>query len=609
MKKYTIALLLLTTTIYVKATSNCWSNNSISGNYPCCPEGTPIQYSDDEGDWGVYMDNWCGIVKNIKTTALETTKTNKPAQTSSASSNAVSNKNELETDLCWSMAGGFPCCSPENTNVVYRDQDGKWGLDEDGNWCGMKNSVQLWNDREKNKETKNEWEAFKVKWDKEFKKDFERLSVFPGEDETKLNFGWYSTTKTLPSIRYSVNKDMSDAVQYDGYFEQHYKLNGTQYYSNKVTIEDLKPNTVYYYQRLLNGEWEKPVIKLKTRDPYNFKFVFVGDPQIGGSHDRFSITNNYERVLTLNEGNRNDAFNWNRTISRSFEFANKPSLLLSAGDQADEECKHLEDNEKGPMELLNEEMQYSAFLLPDLLKSVPVAAAVGNHDASNNNFRKHFNSPNSYTDPKYQDLIPGYNYFFRHHNVLVVVLETNYGYCEDFSNVIEKAIKKYPDVDWRIAMFHHDIYGNGVTHSKEPYIVNELRPCLTQLFYENKFDLVINGHDHVYTASKFISYDNNNYSVSDIKKNKVYKQPKGTFYITANCSTGSKLYDYYKEDLDYVYQNSQTFSATFGILDFKVEDGITKLSIASYDVETYEIIDGPYYFEKTAQCWSKRLGK
>ncbi|ORX80640.1 endoglucanase 45A [Anaeromyces robustus] len=37
---------------------------------------------------------------------------------------------------CFSTRLGYPCCSPNNTNVVYADNDGDWGI-ENGNWCGM----------------------------------------------------------------------------------------------------------------------------------------------------------------------------------------------------------------------------------------------------------------------------------------------------------------------------------------------------------------------------------------------------------------------------------------------------------------------------------------
>jgi len=39
---------------------------------------------------------------------------------------------------CFSTNLGYPCCSSWNTNVLYSDNDGDWGI-ENGNWCGMSN--------------------------------------------------------------------------------------------------------------------------------------------------------------------------------------------------------------------------------------------------------------------------------------------------------------------------------------------------------------------------------------------------------------------------------------------------------------------------------------
>ncbi|OUM70616.1 carbohydrate esterase family 1 protein [Piromyces sp. E2] len=37
---------------------------------------------------------------------------------------------------CFSEAYDYPCCDPSNTNVLYVDSAGKWGVENDG-WCGI----------------------------------------------------------------------------------------------------------------------------------------------------------------------------------------------------------------------------------------------------------------------------------------------------------------------------------------------------------------------------------------------------------------------------------------------------------------------------------------
>ncbi|ORX85734.1 Metallo-dependent phosphatase [Anaeromyces robustus] len=548
-----------------------------------CSEGVKVYQTDSQGSWGIENDKWCGIPDGEA--------------------------------YCWSKLLGYECCTKDNGPRSIIDSDGEWGF-ENNNWCGYRNSTSRWNDREKFDSTRDEWNEFKIKWDEEYKDNYERLSVFAGEDESMLNFGWYSTTDYEPVIRFSTNQDMSNSVDFIGTNKYYKELKGIKYYSNKVTVTDLKRKSSYYYQRKLNNQWEDP-IQFNTYDPDNFNFIFVGDPQIGGSTNRISALN---KVVDVEEAIRNDAFNWNMTITSSFELTREPSLFLSAGDQTDTDLSSLyyspfyESKEEETRDICRQESEYSALLLPKLIKTIPMAAAVGNHDSYTPNYRNHFNTPNSYTTPEYTDIIPGYSYFFKYNNVLVVVLETNFGTCTDYKNVISNATKKYPNTDWRIAMFHHDLYGNGQYHSQDNYIKNELRPCLTKLIDKNKFDLVINGHDHVYTATHFVSYDNENengYSVSNIQKGIINKNYNGTLYITANCSTGSKLYGFRSENFDYVYYYNQTFTSTFGVLDFKKENGKAKLSITSYEVDTHNITDRPYIFEKKAyneeECWSLKL--
>jgi len=48
-------------------------------------------------------------------------------------------KQEQSSAQCFSIALGYPCCN--GNNVVYTDKDGKWGY-ENNNWCGIKDGQQ-----------------------------------------------------------------------------------------------------------------------------------------------------------------------------------------------------------------------------------------------------------------------------------------------------------------------------------------------------------------------------------------------------------------------------------------------------------------------------------
>jgi len=587
-----LSLVLITTTSVVadnytnntisglSAVDSCWSNVL---HYDCCSEEIREKDSNYKDEFGFWYspdgtDYWCGV------------------------------KSE-----CWASQffSNKECCN-ENDKVKKINQDGRWGYHEDTKReCGFSEFNPQWADVTKDEDSKDDWEDFKDQWDQQYRDDYTGLSVFVGKDESELNFAWYSTTPDVPMIRWSVFSDFSNSTIFSGTNEIHYLLNKVQYYSNKVTVQNLERHSVYYYSRFMNGAWEEP-IQFNTYDDQNFSFIFVGDPQIGGSKDRITVhKNGLLRRIGNEEGVRNDAFNWIKTVKSSFDFTKTPSVFLSAGDQTDDEYGYVEDN------LILQESQYSAFLLPDLLKRIPTATAVGNHDQYTTNYRHHFNSPNAYTEPSYKtdnkndtkNVIAGYNYYFKYNNVLTVVLETNHVSCEDFKIVIRNAVKEYPRTDWRIAMFHHDIYSNGYEHSRQDHVYR-LRHCLSPLFTKYNFVLVINGHDHIYSASKFVrSYKElgNKYWVDDIKVNEPNPDPKGTLYITANCSTGSKLFYYNSDTPNFIKNNTQTFTTQFGVVDFQKENGLARLSVTIREVQTHRLLDGPYIMEKQ-ECWAHAYG-
>ncbi|OUM61515.1 Non-catalytic module family DOC2 [Piromyces sp. E2] len=602
MKNIPFCFTLLIAIVKAKSITNnetCWSKVALG--IKCCPEGTKANYFDEYGDWYKKDLNsdvrTCGIIDGY----------------------------------CWSIAkdekgSNYPCCvEKHDPSDYYKDGEGDWSQ-ENGQWCTIRHTNKPWNDRELIEETRDEWNAFKKIWEKE-RYNFERISVFVGDNESKINFAWYSKEKYTPMIRISKNKDMSDAKTYEGTSEEQtdrkfndkvskgfeiisIKINGEKYYTNRVTVKDIERNTSYYYQRYIRGKWE-PTIKYKTYDDKNFKFIFVGDPQIGGGHHRYRPYPQFLHPTTLDEGNMNDSFNWERALNSAFSVAKTPSVLLSAGDQADEMGDYTQ--------ITNQESQYSGFLYPDVLKKIVMATSVGNHEVNTNSYGRHFNVPNPLTNSTitryYDGWYTGYNYFFKYNNVLVVVLETNNNEESDYRIAVRNAIMKYPDTDWRIALFHHDIFGNGNTHSQSDSL--KIRGVIFNVLSKYKFDLVINGHDHVYTSTKFVSYDNivnedansaQNYKPSEIKKNVVNKNPKGTLFVTANCSSGSKFMDFYKNpDQNYVFNYTQTFTPTFGILDFTQSNGKVRLSITTYEVESQKVVDGSYIIEKDAGSNGKKV--
>lgn len=100
------------------------------------------------------------------------------------------------------------------------------------------------------------WEQWKSSWET-IKSDYEQVSMAPGKDATQMNFAWYSKDKAKAAeVRISTNEDMSDARSFLGSSKEGTVIDGTQYYTNKTVAKDLQPDTTYYYQVKIDGQWK-----------------------------------------------------------------------------------------------------------------------------------------------------------------------------------------------------------------------------------------------------------------------------------------------------------------------------------------------------------------
>ena len=90
--------------------------------------------------------------------------------------------------------------------------------------------------------------------------------------------------------------------------------------------------------------------------------------------------------------------------------------------------------------------------------------------------------------------IPNRNYVFRKDGVRFVVADSNrlnYRW-------LRKATKPEIDDHWTIVLFHHPVYSGGTGHGATP----NFAATLTPLFERRGVDLVLNGHDHVYSVTR-----------------------------------------------------------------------------------------------------------
>ncbi|MCD8077090.1 MAG: metallophosphoesterase [Lachnospiraceae bacterium] len=463
-------------------------------------------------------------------------------------------------------------------------------------------ATEHWNDASTESSA---WTAWKTAWST-ISNDYEQVSLTPGEDETQLNFAWYSHTKETPQVRISTSETMKTYTGFSGEQTSVEELTDDSmagYYSNKVTVTGLKENTQYYYQVYQNGKWQD-VEEYSTKSFSEFSFLYVGDPQIGASKgqtstegDKMNATNTTANVEdeTANLAARNDSYNWNETLNEALSAHSEVSFMVSAGDQVN---------------YGNSETEYAGYLSAEALSSLPVATTIGNHDSSSIQYSLHFNNPNSFDDSETEyttgKTAAGTDYYYTYGSVLFIVLDTNNYNCSTHENVIAKAVKENPDATWRVVVFHQDIYGSGYDHSDSDGMV--LRTQLTPLMDEYDIDVVLQGHDHTYSrtyqlssdgqehstytsgSSSDESYQNDNlcYTIESDTVGGTVVNPEGTVYLEANSATGSKFYNLIASQQDYISERSQTWTPTYAVID--VTD--TTFTMTTYDVETGRVLEG-----------------
>ena len=487
-----------------------------------------------------------------------------------------------------------------------------------------------------------------TKWNSTISKDREQISLSPGSDNSSLNFAWYTKKASgIQKLKIAENKRLTNAKVYEAkQTEAVTDKDDTAYVSNKVTATDLKADTTYYYSYQKDGQWTAPE-KYTTDNGSKFSFVFVGDPQIGSSNE-LKGKDTAEFYNAQSAAVANDAFNWNITLNQAMEkTGNKASFVLSSGDQIQSTKK------KSPNKAAwGSEIEYSGYLSPDVLKNLPVATTVGNHDADNANYTYHFNTANA--SELGSNKTVGGDYWFKHNNALFIMLNTQDTNVEEHKQFIEQTVAANKDCKWRIVTLHQDIYGSA-EHSNEPEITN-LRYQLAPIFEENKVDIVLTGHDHaysrtqilkgghktteytdddfdpmldkdkdagenpdtVYTAKENIKADTTDPSqkaylnylneVMDkdaiqqvTKKGTTVFNPTGILYMTAGSSSGSKYYDLVPRQQSYIANRWQQDVPTYSVID--ITD--TTFTINTYRTDTEEKIDETFSIAKVNESENK----
>lgn len=390
--------------------------------------------------------------------------------------------------------------------------------------------------------TDSEWAEY---WDT-VKADNTQISLTIGTDITELNFNWHSDRQVaIPRVKMSKNADMSDAKVFVGYSIPA----DNKQQQNRVTATGLEENTKYYYSYSLGKDnWSEPTF-YRTLSSSSFKALLVGDIQCSATESTYADK---------------DAKNWNTTLNKALKYNPDTSFIISCGDQTQTGKNHLE---------------WAGTLSPKALRNLPFMTTIGNHDHKGTNYKYYVNNPNSLPISTSKTGSP---YYFSYGDVLFVVFNTtNLNVFEAYS-LAKKAVAAYPDAKWRVALFHHDLYGTG--HHADDSSNKPLRGVFSSILDKFQFDLAFDGHEHYYGRSYFMK-DTQPVDADYASKNVV--DPDGTMYITTASASGkNRIYDepYTYPWLDYSYMSEELIYCT-------VEFTESTFKLETYSADTDELID------------------
>lgn len=349
-----------------------------------------------------------------------------------------------------------------------------------------------------------------------------------GADETQRIVTWYSSVDAAQGVQLAPTSSLvagafpASAVTVAGVGGANIASSGG--FNRHATLAGLAENTVYSYRVGSDTSGWSATYSFRTQSfDGDYDFLFYGDPQIGAS------------------GNvAKDQAGWQDTLDVSLAANPNAELLVSGGDQ---------------VETANTESQWTAFLAPDKLRQYPWAATIGNHDVGGKAYEQHLYTPNTdrsgglYANGNPAGAQSGGDYWYIYKDVLFIDLNSNSyataqgggGDAAHLAYVTNVVDQHGAEAKYTVLVYHHSIY-SAAAHAKDAD--NKVRRVDFPTTFSNLgVDLVLQGHDHVYTRSYLIKNGAKADPTEQPGAADVFAGPGGVLYVTGNSASGSKYYD------------------------------------------------------------------
>ena len=403
------------------------------------------------------------------------------------------------------------------------------------------------------------------------------LVLQPGADETQLNLNWFTTTPETGAELVQIAPaptGTDEAFPVEAAMEFAAELTGGNdlgLTTATATVAGLQPGTEYVYRVGSDEHGWSSAHRTSTGDfDGGFEFLYYADPQLGAAS-----SSQLGEGITLAE----EAQGWYDTLEASTSTYPDAAFLLSGGDQIDA----YDDTGKVAAFLPGDrDEQYAALLADDLLREYPLGVVSGNHDDADWTFDEYWNMPNDESR----------NHWYTYNGTLFIGLDTNmvtiYDYLglyqataavqrattdevraaaqdrlrevcggimrkmnEGFAGTkayFERVIAEQgADADWIVVTFHQSPYSQA-THFTDPD-VTFLRENFSQTLSDAGVDLVLGGHDHIYTRTHLLEGTTPVVPGAEPAAGDVLVPEEGqVLYLTGTSASGGKFYPYTDRD-------------------------------------------------------------
>lgn len=332
----------------------------------------------------------------------------------------------------------------------------------------------------------------------------EQLNVHVGNDaSTQVNVTYTTTVDTNTVIKLNKVGDEANVIYVEG--TSYAGISGK--YIHEIEVSGLEPYTEYEYTvgdgfNSANGTFKTALAKNDSR---TFTFAYIADTQVSNAANAKALG---ATLAEINEMN--------------------PDFVFLAGDTTDKAT-----NENQWQWLFNNDGLYPTGG-EDMFANSLVAVTQGNHD--NNELYQHINAPEEAGKIAYS---------FDYGCMKFISLNLEEERYSDDARVKQEEMLRTAVADakaneqWVVVGFHKSLY-TGASHITDGDVVSA-RKFWAPIFAELDVDLVLQGHDHVYSRG-FVTAEGNNANPAINEDGSIEQPSNAPLYMVGGHAGGLKWY-------------------------------------------------------------------